>query len=319
MPETRIQLPRVLGLPQLHEGSNSAPLVARLAVGAVFLGHGLPRFSDPNGFNQFLDMLGIQVPVVLGWILMIGEPLAAFALILGLFSRIVSAALIVQMGLAITVVARDTGFMTPHDGSPSYGAGFELHQVMIAGLFLVLSTGPGALALDRVVGLEPRLGPRPAMTPMKIAGIYGLILGLLGAALAAALNHIVIGVPGSAGANGTDHAISGALAGLVAGVAALLIYQRRSGIAPALAPAIVSGLIGGVVGAVMSGLVNYALIGMPADAAANTTNHAVSGMLSGYMSAFIGLMLYLRKAAPAAEGVGRPAAASLSLGESPAP
>lgn len=40
---------------------------------------------------------------------------------------------------------------------------------------------------------------------------------------------------------------------------------------------------------------------MPADGVANTTNYAVSGIISGFLTAYMGLTNHQRKAAPAAD------------------
>ncbi|MBL1101501.1 hypothetical protein [Streptomyces coffeae] len=47
-----------------------------------------------------------------------------------------------------------------------------------------------------------------------------------------------------------------------------------------------SGLFGGVIGAVLSGLVNDAFVAVPDSA----VNHALTGLASGFASAFFGLL-----------------------------
>ncbi|WP_326671302.1 MULTISPECIES: hypothetical protein [unclassified Streptomyces] len=70
--------------------------------------------------------------------------------------------------------------------------------------------------------------------------------------------------------------------------------------APAAPPspvraAAVSGLIGGVMGALMSAAVNYAAIGLPDSESVNAVNHAISGLASGFLAGFIGLLMHIRK------------------------
>ncbi|PRY23406.1 hypothetical protein [Pseudosporangium ferrugineum] len=59
--------------------------------------------------------------------------------------------------------------------------------------------------------------------------------------------------------------------------------------------AVTAGLIGGLIGAAMSALVNYALVGLPGSTAVNVLNHAISGLLSGFLGGFFGLLMYRRK------------------------
>ncbi|MFI9820783.1 hypothetical protein ACIHFC_09985 [Streptomyces sp. NPDC052013] len=45
----------------------------------------------------------------------------------------------------------------------------------------------------------------------------------------------------------------------------------------------------------MSALVNHLLAGVPTSAAANATNHAVSGLISGFLAGSLGLLTHQRK------------------------
>lgn len=45
----------------------------------------------------------------------------------------------------------------------------------------------------------------------------------------------------------------------------------------------------------MSALANYVVVGMPGTAAANALNHAISGLLSGFLACFFGVLACLRK------------------------
>lgn len=48
-------------------------------------------------------------------------------------------------------------------------------------------------------------------------------------------------------------------------------------------------------GAAMSAFFNGTLVGLPSDEVANTVNHAITGLASGFFAGFIGLLIHLRK------------------------
>ncbi|MEV7077930.1 hypothetical protein AB0N88_05200 [Streptomyces sp. NPDC093516] len=58
-----------------------------------------------------------------------------------------------------------------------------------------------------------------------------------------------------------------------------------------------AGLFGGVMGASVSALINGTLVGLPSDAVTNTINHGITGLASGFMAGFIGLLVHFRKSA----------------------
>ncbi|WP_399896111.1 hypothetical protein ACGH7X_40725 [Streptomyces sp. BBFR51] len=45
----------------------------------------------------------------------------------------------------------------------------------------------------------------------------------------------------------------------------------------------------------MSAFFNGTLVGLPSDEVANTVNHAVTGLASGFFAGFIGLLVHLRR------------------------
>ncbi|GHE66986.1 DoxX family protein [Streptomyces capitiformicae] len=307
MPHARFTLPIELGLPELRSSGSAASLVARLAAGTIILGHGLEKLADPQGFQGLLrNYLGIAAPEVLGWLVVVGEPLAGLALVVGLLSRAVAVVMTFHIGLAIAMVARTTGFLTPHDGREALGAGYEFHILLVALLFVVLSTGPGPLSLDRLLGLEPHPGQTGRLTPTQVAAAYALACAVVCTVLAVVVNGSLIGMPSGEGRNTLHHAFTGLVAGLLAGFAALFVHQKRTArTAPdtartsPLPAAVKAALTGGVAGAVMSALINHLLIGMPAAPDQNTANHAITALISGFLSAFVGLLFHQRSSAHA--------------------
>ena len=59
-------------------------------------------------------------------------------------------------------------------------------------------------------------------------------------------------------------------------------------------------------GAAMGAFINGVLVELPSDEVANTVNHAINGLASGFFAGFIGLLVHLRKSGttglPASDG-----------------
>jgi hypothetical protein len=139
---------------------------------------------------------------------------------------------------------------------------------------------------------------------LRVAVPLSVGLALACGALTGLIGRFVLGLPTSAGTNTAGHAFTGAVAGMLAGAAAIVLYEQRARRArtndKVASQALTSGVIGAVISAVMAALVNGIAIGVPPSLAAQTSNHVVTGVISGVIAAFIGLMVHQAKTA--AEG-----------------
>ena len=148
-----------------------APLPLRLLLGAAFIYHGLPKLG--TGREQFVGMLqglGIPMPEIMAWVVGFVEVVGGIFLILGAFTTVASALLLVTMLVAMFTVHLPNGFNTLNiqgmgDNGPVLGMpGVEYSLLFIAGLLTLMIGGPGALSVDRVLverGVIRRLGERP--------------------------------------------------------------------------------------------------------------------------------------------------------------
>lgn len=144
---------RRLPLRKLDRYRNLGLLVARGIPGVIFLYHGYQKFDGGiDGVSGFLDSLGVPLPDVMAYVLTFGELIGGVLLILGLFTRLVALAFIVEMILAILLVRIDIGLIAPM----GQGTGAELDLGLIAALAAVATCGPGTLSVDRNMGLEGR-------------------------------------------------------------------------------------------------------------------------------------------------------------------
>lgn len=131
-----------------------APTILRVAMGIVFIAHGLQKLNNGvDGFSGFLGSLGVPMPQLMGWVVTILEVGGGILLIIGLGTRIVALLLAIQMVFTIVLVRAEVGLI----GEQTTGAEVDV-MLLAAGLALVL-LGPGAAALDRIIGLEPRHAP----------------------------------------------------------------------------------------------------------------------------------------------------------------
>lgn len=124
-----------------------APLALRLAVGLVFLHHGLGKLHmGVAGVAGFFGGLGIPFPTPFAALVMVVETVGAACLIAGLLTRLWGALMVVDMAVAILLAVLPAGH------SP------ELEGLLLAGALALVGLGAGPLSLD---ALFPR-GSRAA-------------------------------------------------------------------------------------------------------------------------------------------------------------
>ncbi|MGY4857685.1 DoxX family protein [Cryobacterium sp. AP23] len=120
-----------------------ALLVLRVAVGAVFIAHGAQKvfvygFAGTSG--SFADM-GVPLAAVLGPVVGLLELIGGVLIVLGLATRVVAAALAVDMLVAIVLVHLPFGIFAAEGG-------YELTLVLAAVAAALVLAGAGRLSLD---------------------------------------------------------------------------------------------------------------------------------------------------------------------------
>ncbi len=113
-----------------------AAFIMRLAVGGVFLSHGITKYQ--NGIDAtagFLHGVGLPFSTLFAVYLIVVETIGAVCVMLGIFTRIWAAAMAVNMVAAILLA------LLPH------GRSFELEALLLAGSVTLVALGDGPLSL----------------------------------------------------------------------------------------------------------------------------------------------------------------------------
>ena len=118
-----------------------AALFMRLAVGLVFLRHGLAKFhTGIPGVAGFLRGVGIPLAAGFAVVLIVVETIGAACVVLGIFTRFWAACMAVEMLVVILAV------QLPRGGT------FELEGLLFAGAITLVALGDGPLSL--AIGLK---------------------------------------------------------------------------------------------------------------------------------------------------------------------
>lgn len=116
---------------------NWGMLLIRVALGALFLAHGIQKFTDLSGVEGFFDSLGFPAPAALALLVALVETLGGLAIILGVGLKIAAALIAVVMVVAIVTVKFSQGFF----------GGYELDMVLLLVSIGLLLAHPGEFAL----------------------------------------------------------------------------------------------------------------------------------------------------------------------------
>ena len=108
--------------------------------------------KGPAGFAVGLKQMGVPLPLLFAWVVVLLETVGAGLLILGLGTRILALGFAIDMLMAIVLVKRKmqkAGFMDPQKG------GWEFEFVLMSAALALLFTGAGAISLDADFGFGP--------------------------------------------------------------------------------------------------------------------------------------------------------------------
>jgi putative oxidoreductase len=126
-----------------------APLVLRLAIGGLFLWHGIDKFrAGIDMVESMFTMWGVPAPALAAPAVALVEIVGGLALILGIGTRAFAMVLSVVMVGALYWVKTDVGLI------PMDAAGAEVELAYLGGLLALVALGPGPLSIDAALGME---------------------------------------------------------------------------------------------------------------------------------------------------------------------
>jgi putative oxidoreductase len=113
-------------------------LVLRVALGVIFLTHGLQKIAGFAGIVKFFGMIGL--PAILAYVVTAIETVGGACLILGLFTRTAAAGISFVMLGAIFSVKMSKGFI----------GGYEFDVSLLAAAAALILSGSHTFALGNV-------------------------------------------------------------------------------------------------------------------------------------------------------------------------
>jgi putative oxidoreductase len=115
--------------------STYGPLFLRLGLALIFLVHGVQKFLYLDQTVAFFKMVGL--PPFLSYLIAAIETLSGLALLLGLFTEIASALIVIVMIGAIVTVKGAKGFV----------GGYEFDLLILLAALSLIFTGPGTWSI----------------------------------------------------------------------------------------------------------------------------------------------------------------------------
>jgi len=132
---------------------NAAALILRIALGVVFVAHGVKHFRNRTGTMKWLEGMGFS-NLALQWIFMsFAEIGVGASLAFGLATSLGAAGLISLMTVAVWTVHRHAGFWITARPDEGWEYVFVLSVVAVA----LAVMGPGEWSLDHALGLADNL------------------------------------------------------------------------------------------------------------------------------------------------------------------
>ena len=136
--------------------SNSASLIARLALGLTIFPHGAQKLLGWFGGYGFTGTMGffttqVHLPYIVGFLFILIEFFGSLFLIFGFLTRLSAIGLMgIYVGAIITVHAAN-GFFMNWNSAPGKGEGWE-YFIMLFGLALIaLIWGGGRASIDAAI------------------------------------------------------------------------------------------------------------------------------------------------------------------------
>ena len=118
----------------------------RLATGAIFIAHGLPKFGIGGGGGLegtagWLAGMGLPLPMFMAILVASSEVIGGAMLIVGFMTRFAAATQVIAMLVAVFMVHWSSGFTAT--------GGYQWALLMAAAAFALMMDGAGKFSIDR--------------------------------------------------------------------------------------------------------------------------------------------------------------------------
>jgi putative oxidoreductase len=143
--------------------SDLGKLILRVALGILFIPHGLPKLKNPAGFTGLLTQLHVPAPTFFAWLVALLEVVGAAMLIVGLLTRLVGLGLAVEMLVAILAVK--IGMAHAPFTSTRQTPGWEFEFLLLATGLGLAFLGSGRYGIDAALGRRRTATAGMAATP----------------------------------------------------------------------------------------------------------------------------------------------------------
>lgn len=141
----------------LATSTDSAPVIARVALGAVIFPHGAQKVLGWFGGHGISGTMGFMhsmgIPAVFAALAIAAEFLGSIGLITGTLSRVAAFGIAMTMLVAMATVHIGNGFFMNWTGAQG-GEGFEYHLLAIALAAIVMVKGAGKWSVDRALSTK---------------------------------------------------------------------------------------------------------------------------------------------------------------------
>jgi len=132
---------------------NVALLILRLAVGAVFLAHGIKHLRNRDKTMDWTESIGFSSPSIQWFFMSFAEIGVGASLLLGLFTSFGAAGLIALMAVAFWTVHRKAGFWI----TARPDEGWEYVMILAVAAWALALLGPGEWAIDHALNIADDL------------------------------------------------------------------------------------------------------------------------------------------------------------------